>query len=104
MHTSTHVDFIDEFVEDVFEKDGALLYRYGDENRPVQVSEVTLKYRDGDGMSERTFPMYHTHHGPVTHLLDDKWVVTRINWDPVNALRQSFHPHQAATITPNSAK
>jgi acyl-homoserine lactone acylase PvdQ len=41
-------------------------------------------------MAERTFPMYHTHHGPVTHLLDDKWVVTRINWDPVNALRQSF--------------
>ncbi len=90
MHTSTHVDFIDEFVEDVFEQDGALFYRYGDESRPVEVSEVTLKYKDGDGMSERTFPMYHTHHGPVTHLLDDQWVVTRINWDPVNALRQSF--------------
>jgi acyl-homoserine lactone acylase PvdQ len=90
MHTSTHVDFIDEFVEDVFEQDGALFYRYGDESHPVEVSEVTLKYKDGDGMSERTFPMYHTHHGPVTHLLDDQWVVTRINWDPVNALRQSF--------------
>jgi len=90
MHTSTYVDFIDEFVEDVFEQDGALLYRYGAENRPLQVSEVALKYKDGDGMSARTFPMYHTHHGPVTHLLDDKWVVTRINWDPVNALRQSF--------------
>ncbi len=90
MHTSTYVDFIDEFVEDVFEEDGALFYRYGDEVRPVRVSEVTLKYKDGDVMSERTYPMYHTHHGPVTHTLDGHWVSTKINWDPVNALSQSF--------------
>ncbi|NOX70194.1 MAG: acylase [Gammaproteobacteria bacterium] len=90
MHTSTRLDFMDEFVEDVFEQDGKLVYRYGDEIRPVEVSEVTLKYKDGATMSERTFPMYHTHHGPVTHMLDGKWVVTKINWDPVNALRQSY--------------
>jgi len=90
MHTSTYVDFIDEFVEDVFEEDGKLLYRYGDEKRRVAVSEVTLKYKDGDGMSERTFPMYHTHHGPVTHEIDGKMVATKINWDPVHALEQSF--------------
>jgi acyl-homoserine-lactone acylase len=53
MHTSTYVDFMDEFVEDVVEKDGELLYRYGDELRPVEVGEVTLRYRDGDGYSER---------------------------------------------------
>ena len=90
MHTSTYVDFMDEFVEDVFEEGGELKYRYGDEVRPVAVSEVTLKYKLGDEMSERTFPMYHTHHGPVTHSEDGNWVVTRINWDPVNALHQSF--------------
>ena len=90
MHTSTDADFMDEFVEDVFEEDGELFYRYGDDVRPVEVSEVTLKYADGSGMSERTFPMYHTHHGPVTHLEDGKWTATKINWDPVNALRQSF--------------
>ena len=90
MHTSTYVDFMDEFVEDVFEKDGKLVYRYGDELAPVQVSEVTLKYKDGDAMSEKTYPMYHTHHGPVTHTQDGSWVSTKINWDPVNALKQSF--------------
>ncbi len=90
MHTSTYVDFIDEFVEDVIEEDGKLLYRYGDEERTVRVSEVTLKYKDGDSMPERTFPMYHTHHGPVTHEIDGKWVATKINWDPVHALEQSF--------------
>ena len=80
MHTSTRVDFIDEFVEDIFEEDGKPLYRYGDEKRAVTVSKTTLKYRDGDGMSERTFPMYHTHHGPVTHKLNGKLVATKINW------------------------
>ncbi|NNE61347.1 MAG: acylase, partial [Woeseia sp.] len=30
------------------------------------------------------------HHGPITHRLGDNWVATRINWDPVNALRQSY--------------
>ena len=90
MHTSTRLDFMDDFVEDVYEEDGGLFYRYGDESRPVQVSEVTLKYKDGDGMSERTFPMYRTHHGPVTHLVDGKWTTTSLNWDPVRALQQSF--------------
>ena len=90
MHTSTHLDFLDEFVEDVFEEDGKLYYRYGNESRPVEVSSVTLQYKDGDKMRERNFPMYHTHHGPITHMLNGKWVATKINWDPVNALKQSF--------------
>ena len=90
MHTSTYVDFIDEFVEDIVEKDGRLHYRYGDKLRPVKVSDVRLKYRDGAEVSERGFLMYHTHHGPITHEIDGKWVATKINWDPVNALRQSF--------------
>jgi len=90
MHTSTRVDFMDEFIEDVFKVDGELMYRYGDEHRPIKVSSVILKYTDGDGTSERTFPMYHTHHGPITHEIDGRWVATRINWDPARALEQSF--------------
>ncbi len=90
MHTSTYVDFIDEFVEDVKRVDGELVYRYGDELRAVEVSDLTLKYKDGERLGERTFTVYHTHHGPVTHAVDGKWAVTRINWDPVNALTQSY--------------
>jgi acyl-homoserine-lactone acylase len=90
MHTSTYVDFIDEFVEDITRKNGSLQYRYGEEQRPLEVGSVTLKYRQGEGVMTRTFPTYRTHHGPITHQLEGKWVATRINWDPVNALRQSF--------------
>ncbi|HUP21526.1 MAG TPA: penicillin acylase family protein [Thermoanaerobaculia bacterium] len=90
MHTSTGVDFLDEFVEEVSERDGRLLYSYGDEKREVEVDKVTLRYRDGEELRERTFPTYRTHHGPITHQLDGEWVATKINWDPVNALRQSY--------------
>lgn len=90
MHTSTAADFIDEFVEDVVRVDDKLLYRYGEELRPVEVTEVTLKVKTDNGLEERRFPAYHTHHGPITHSQDGRWAVTRINWDPVNALQQSY--------------
>ena len=90
MHTSTYVDFMDEFVEDISDVDGKLTYRYGDEQRPVESWDVTLKYKDGDTVRERTFTLYRTHHGPITHQIHGDWVATKINWDPVNALAQSF--------------
>ena len=90
MHTTTQADFIDEFVEDVVRENDTLFYRYGDELRPVEVTEINLQYRDGTGMVSRSFPAFHTHHGPITHSIEDRWAVTRINWDPVEALRQSY--------------
>lgn len=90
MHTSTRVDFIDEFVEDVIDDEGTLMYRYGDELRPVSVDQVTLRFLDGAVLKERSFPVYRTHHGPITHMLDGQWVATKINWDPVTALKQSY--------------
>lgn len=90
MHTSTYVDFLDEFVEDIVEDNGTLRYRYGDELRPVEVQDVKLRYKTDGGTAERSFTTYRTHHGPITHSIDGRWVATKINWDPVNALAQSF--------------
>ncbi len=90
MHTSTRVDFMDEFLEEIVDRDGELFYRYGEELRPVEVSEVTLRYKDGESLAERTFPTYRTHHGPITHKLGERWVATKINWNPPKALEQSF--------------
>lgn len=90
IHTSTFVDFIDEFLEDVFEEKGSFFYRYGEEKRPVETREVTLSYKDGEQQKTKTFTIYRTHHGPITHRENGKWVATKINWDPVNALIQSY--------------
>ncbi len=90
MHTSTYTDVMDEFIEDMVVIDSLPWYRYGDELRPVTISEVTLKYRDGDRMGERTFPTYHTHHGPVTHKVGGKMTATAMMWEPAKALEQSY--------------
>jgi hypothetical protein len=49
-----------------------------------------LKYKDGEQLKEKDFTIYRTHHGPITHLEQGKWVATKINWDPVPALVQSY--------------
>ena len=90
MHTSTYTDVIDEFKETIEERDGKLMYKYGDEWKDVETSEVTLKYKEGDILKKKTFPTYRTHHGPITHMLDDQWVATAMMWEPVKALEQSY--------------
>ncbi len=90
IHTSTFVDFMDEFVEEVTQKDGNYSYRYGNETRPVETQQITLKYKEGDQLKEKEFTIYRTHHGPITHLEQGKWVATKINWNPVQALIQSY--------------
>jgi acyl-homoserine lactone acylase PvdQ len=41
-------------------------------------------------MKERTFPMYSTHHGPITGKVGEQLVATAMMWDPAKALEQSF--------------
>lgn len=90
MHTSSYTDVIDEFLEKVTKVNGRYVYQYGEEKRPVTTLQTTLKYKDGDQLKEKKFPIYRTHHGPVTHKLGDHWVATALMWDPVNALAQSY--------------
>lgn len=90
MHTSTHVDFMDEYLETIVERGNDLYYLYDGDEIKVDVSDIALRYREGDTFKYKTFPAYRTHHGPVTHMENGQWVTTRINWDPVQALQQSF--------------
>jgi acyl-homoserine-lactone acylase len=90
MHTSTGTDIIDEFEETIVKNKNGLTYKYGDEWRTVDSTEVTLKYKSNKAVNERKFMTYRTHHGPITHSIDDKWIATALMWSPVKALEQSF--------------
>ncbi|MFD0798898.1 acylase [Maribacter chungangensis] len=90
MHTSTYTDVMDEFKEIISSLDGNIFYQYGEELRPVAVSEITLKYKSEEGVKEKIFPAYRTHHGPITHIEDGKWTASAMMWEPVKALEQSF--------------
>lgn len=90
MHTSSYTDVMDEFLETVTEEKGHFFYQYGNEKRPVITDSVSLRYKSGGQLLERKFPLFRTHHGPVTHMIEDRWVSTAMLWDPVKALTQSF--------------
>lgn len=90
MHTSTGTDIIDEFEETISKTNNGITYAYGDENRPVDSLDVTLNYKTDSGIQSKSFTIYRTHHGPITHKNNDKWVATAMMWSPVKALEQSF--------------
>lgn len=90
MHTSTGTDIIDEFEETVVKEGSKTSYKYGEETRAMDSIKVNLKYKTSDGLKEKSFMTYRTHHGPITHANGDKWVTTALMWSPVKALTQSF--------------
>jgi acyl-homoserine-lactone acylase len=91
MHTSSSVDNIDEYVEDVTNRNGRMFYRHGTEERPVHVSRIVVPYRAANGtMARREFTTYRTHHGPIVRAEDGKWVAVRLMEEPLKALQQSY--------------
>ncbi len=91
MHTSSTVDNVDQFSETVVRRGTGWGYRYGRELRPVTSGAVTLRFRRSDGsIGERRFTTWKTHHGPITHVQDGRWVATALMWRPIPALEQSY--------------
>jgi acyl-homoserine-lactone acylase len=90
MHTSSGVDAIDEYLETVEKRDGHVYYKYGSEERPVVATEITVPYRTANGMADKKFTVYRTHHGPVIREENGKWVCIRLMQEPVKGLTQSY--------------
>lgn len=98
MHTSSGVDNIDEFMERVVPDGDSLLYVYGDERRPVEQREVTVRYGTDGEMAERTFTVYRTHHGPIVREQDGRWISVGLMEKPQDALQQSYLRTKAADL------
>jgi acyl-homoserine lactone acylase PvdQ len=90
MHTSSDVDIIDEFEETIIKNKNGITYKYGNELRNADSTEIVLKYKNANTIGSKKFMVYRTHHGPITHASEKKWVATAMMWDPVKALEQSF--------------
>jgi acyl-homoserine lactone acylase PvdQ len=90
MHTSSNVDAIDEYLETIVKKGDKPYYKYGNEERTVTVSTVSVPYKTGSGLATKQFTVYRTHHGPIIRDENGKWVAIRLMQDPVKALTQSY--------------
>jgi acyl-homoserine-lactone acylase len=98
MHTSSAVDAIDEFRENIFRKGPKPLYMFGNEERAVEVRQIAIMYKLPDGtMTTRSFDTFRTHHGPVVRAEADKWITVALMNEPIKALMQSYGRTKAKT-------
>ena len=90
MHTSSGVDAVDEYLETVTKKGDGFFYEYGGAERPVTAKTITVPYATPQGMAEKKFTVYRTHHGPIIRQAEGKWVSIRLMQEHVKALTQSY--------------
>ena len=98
MHTSSGVDNIDEYALTTTKTNDQLVYKFGSEERPVQTKTIKVPYKTANGMAERTFTVYRTHHGPVVREEGGKLIAVRMMEEPLKALIQSFSRTKAKSL------
>ncbi|MGY2732837.1 penicillin acylase family protein [Sphingomonas sp. UYP23] len=91
MHTSSGVDNVDSFAEEIGRSGATASYCYGKTMHPLRSSVVTLSYRKPDGtLAARSFTTFASHHGPIVAEHGGKWIAQSLMWKPVPALEQSW--------------
>ncbi|MBL4580515.1 MAG: penicillin acylase family protein, partial [Gammaproteobacteria bacterium] len=90
MHTSSRADAIDEYLETIVQKDDGYYYLFGDEQRKLIETEISIPYKNGDNTEIENFTVYHSHHGPIIREQDGQWVSIRLMQEPIKALTQSY--------------
>jgi acyl-homoserine lactone acylase PvdQ len=100
MHTSSAVDAIDEWREKIVKKGDKYFYKFGKQERPMTTSIVKVPYKTAQGMKERSFTVYRTHHGAVIRKDETSgdWISIGLMSNPVNALIQSFTRTKARNL------
>src|SRR5258708_17600341 len=72
MHTSYGGDAIDEYAETMVKNTDGMYYKYGTGLKKLRVSRVTIPFKQGEAMGNRTFTVYNNHHGPIIPVDDGK--------------------------------
>ena len=90
MHTSTYTDVIDEYVETVRHTQTGKEYKYGEKWLAIDSIQEAFSVKTEEGLQQKTLTLYRTHHGPITHKVEDQLTATALMWSPAKALKQSF--------------
>ena len=90
MHTSYGGDAIDEYAETIVKQPDGLYYRYGTGLKKLKVSTVTIPVKQDGVVTQKSFTVYHSHHGPIIRAENGKWIAIKLLITPVPALSQSY--------------
>ncbi|MES2893496.1 MAG: penicillin acylase family protein [Bacteroidota bacterium] len=97
MHTSSMADAADLYEESIVRESGQLFYTYDGRLKPVSEKPIRLKFKK-EGMQERTFTTYYTHHGPVVGSRGSKWLALKQQNRTINGLIQSWQRTKATDL------
>jgi acyl-homoserine-lactone acylase len=95
MHTSYGGDAVDEYAETIVDEPDGPYYRYGAALRKLEVSRITIAFKQGSRIGFRRFTVYRSHHGPIIRTENGgasapRWIAVKLLQDPVRALAQSY--------------
>ena len=95
MHTSSYADVADVYAEKIRKEGNSLQYQYTDEKkatswRNITQKEIAISVKDGNGLTQKKFPAYFTHHGPVMGKQEGRWLTLRESNRTLNSLLQSW--------------
>ena len=95
MHTSSIADVADMYEEKISRQGEQLVYEYDHTTRPVQQQPITIRYKKDNGMAEKTFTGYYTHHGPVMAKRNNRYISVRGYNRSLKSLVQSWERTKA---------
>ncbi|HEX8313708.1 MAG TPA: penicillin acylase family protein, partial [Flavisolibacter sp.] len=91
MHTSSYADVADVYEVEVKNNKTDNFYIYDrDQIMQVHKKQISITYKNANAVSEKTFPVYFTHHGPVMGKRSDKWLSLKEANRSLAALMQSW--------------
>ncbi len=91
MHTSSNADVADLYQEKVT-KVKAFRYKYEYENKllPINEQKTRIFYKTENGLAQKDFTIFSTHHGPIMAKDNGKWISMKSNNRSLNGLIQSW--------------
>lgn len=95
MHTSSYSDVADAYIEKVSHKNGALVYEYDHEWKPVMQKQISLQYLNKGALATKTITTYYTAHGPVMARRNGNWISVKANNRDLKGLIQSWQRTKA---------
>ena len=90
MHTSSQADISDAYIEKITKQNSGLFYEYEGNQRRVTVKKISIKYKDGNKLTTKTFNTLYTHHGPVMAKRNGNYLSLRHNNRDMQGFMQSW--------------
>jgi acyl-homoserine-lactone acylase len=98
IHTSSYTDISDTYIEKLSQRNGEWFYEYQDQQRPVKIRNIVLRYIKDNKIEQKTIQAMFTHHGPIMAKRNGQWLSMKANNRSMTGLIQSWQRTKARSF------